>query len=157
MTAMLVTLVLVGIIPSRHKEKLVFWRWNNPLPGCRVFTELAPCDSRIDLDQIEKKYGEIPTNPKKQNNLWYSIYKNYRDKPAVVASHRERLFTRDLTSISLIFLALLPISFFAVGGTLIAKFTYSGFLVFQYLALRIVAKNYGERFACNVLAEVEVS
>lgn len=151
--ALLLTLILTGIIPSQQKEKLVFWRWEHPLPGCRVFTELAPNDPRIDLNQIRQQYGELPTAPEQQNNLWYSIYKEHRDKPTVEASHRDRLFTRDLTAISFILLILLPVSLLAIGDVLTVEVVYSGYLALQYLALRIVAKNYGKRFTCNVLAE----
>src|SRR6266850_998698 len=34
------TVVANGILSSRAKETLVFWRLKNPLPGSRVFTEL---------------------------------------------------------------------------------------------------------------------
>lgn len=153
--ALLLTLVLTGIVPSQQKEKLVFWRLNHALPGCRAFTELAPKDPRIDLERIREQYGQLPTEPEDQNNLWYSIYKQHRGKPTVEASHRERLFTRDLTSVSFIFILLLPISIFYVGDTLSVKIGYTGYMCLQYIALRIVARNYGRRFVCNVLAEVE--
>lgn len=76
--SLLITLVLVGIIASDIKTNIVFHRLKNPLPGCRVFTYLAPKDYRINLDKIEGDYGELPTNPKQQNQLWFSIYKDLR-------------------------------------------------------------------------------
>ncbi|MEX1013836.1 MAG: hypothetical protein WDZ80_01585 [Candidatus Paceibacterota bacterium] len=148
-----ITLILSGILPSEIKSKIVFFKWKNPLPGSRIFTELAQKDSRINLNDIQSKYGDLPTDSAEQNQLWYKIYKQYRSEITIQKSHHDFLFTRDLTSVSFIFLVLFPISIFFISNSLIISITYILYLVVQFILLRQVAKNYGNRFACNVLAE----
>jgi len=151
--APLVTIVLLGVLPSYVKAILVFWRIKDPLPGSRVFTELAKEDQRIDLDRIRQKHGELPESSAEQNRLWYKIYKSHRLKIIVSESHKAFLLTRDIASVSAIFLLCFSLSSFFVSGSLKIKIGYIIFLIAQYLLLSIVARNYGNRFVCNVLAE----
>ena len=52
----LVVLVLSYFLPESMKNKIVYWRLKNSLPGTRAFSELAPKDPRIDLVGLEKRY-----------------------------------------------------------------------------------------------------
>lgn len=151
--APVITIILNGILPTRAKETLVFWKLKNPLPGSKVFSELAKKDSRIDLRKLIQMYGEIPKSAKEQNQLWYKIYKSHESKVAVLSSHRNFLFTRDLTGISAVFLIVLPLVSLIAFGNSIQILFYSLYVILQYLVLSIVARNYGNRFVCNVLAE----
>ena len=58
--APLITVVLLGLLPSDIKAGLVFWRIKHPLPGCRVFTHLIAKDERINPKRLREKYGDLP-------------------------------------------------------------------------------------------------
>jgi len=152
----LLTVILNGTLPNNLKAILVFWEIRNPLPGSRVFTDLALKDPRIDLDKIKQKYGNLPTLPSEQNRLWYKIYKHHKSKITILESHKDFLLTRDLASVSAIFLLCFTLPTIFSSGSIKIKYGYITFLIFQYIILAIVAKNYGERFVCNVLAEESV-
>lgn len=143
-------LVLSFVIPVNIKNVIVFWCLKNPLPGCRVFTELICKDHRIDIKELENKYGKLPTDPREQNTLWYKIYKDRQNEKIVLSSHGKWLLFREIASIALIFALLLsPIS--GVIGCNTASAIYSVLLIMQYLLLRRAAVNAAERFTCNVL------
>ena len=82
-----------------------------------------------------------------------SAYRDAEDDIRIHESHRDSLFSRDLTGYAVIFLVV-----FGVAATLSAlpwKDTgiYVGFLIIQYVALMIAARTYGVRLVCNVLAQ----
>jgi hypothetical protein len=146
-------LVLSGVVKPQLKEKLVFWRWHNPLPGCRVFTELAPADSRINMTLLKKRVRELPNEPEKQNALWYKLFRKYHERVSVLIPHRDFLLARDLSIIALL------LAFAGTGSLAIshAKLTnlilYFVVMILHYFALAVVAQNHGNRLACNVLTE----
>lgn len=146
----LFALFLSYIIPVNLKNIIVFWRIKNPLPGCRVFSALIHRDHRIDIAALESEYGGLPSEPIDENRLWYSIYKVRQNEPIVLSSHGTWLLFRDLTSISAIFLLLLPSMTFAVR-TGVGAFAYLGILLLQYLVISQSARSAGNRFTCNVL------
>jgi hypothetical protein len=151
------TFALNGIISSQFKAKLVFWKIENPYPGCRVFTKLIDKDPRIDKTLLINKYKELPTKPESQNSLWYKIYKNHQYDPMVFNSHRNFLIARDLTALSFSFLIIYTVSFvfmyfsFDISNSWIPFYTI--FLISQYIGFSVVARHYGKRFACNVIAK----
>jgi len=148
----IITIVLNGIIPNSIKEVLVFWKVKNRLPGYRAFSHFAIKDPRVNIESLKDKVGEFPKESKKQNRVWYSLYQQYRDDEIVWGSHRDFLITRDFTSLSFLFLLVF-------GPTLLLfnnsnyVFAYLGYLIIQYLSLSLAARNYGNRFVCNVLAK----
>lgn len=144
-------LLLAYLMPVDIKNTLVFWRMRHPLPGCRVFSVLAPKDSRIDLAALETAHGGLPSSPVDQNRLWYRIYKEHQNEPVVLSSHGVWLLFRDMTAIaSILLIVLATITFLGRGPS--GSLLYSGFLLAQYLVVSQAARNAGERFACNVLA-----
>jgi hypothetical protein len=157
-TSTLITFILNGLLPSNVKAMLAFWRIKNVYPGCRIFTKIINKDPRIDKDILIQMYGELPVDPVMQNKLWYRIYKPIEFDTMIFDSHRNFLISRDLTGISFIFFLIYSVS------ALISKFVFSiNFhwivpyilaLLIQYVVLSIVCRNYGNRFACNVLAKV---
>ncbi len=149
--------ILNGVLSSNVKAILVFWNIRYPLPGSKAFTVLAPKDERINMDKLKEIIGKLPTSPKEQNNLWYSIYKKHQNKIVILNSHKNYLFARDMTSMSALFLILIPLVIIFLGINGIWKFLYSMFLLLQYLLISLVARNYGKRFVCNVLAEESTS
>lgn len=151
--APIISIVLNGLLSSNAKVILVFWRIKYPLPGSRVFSDLAKKDLRINLEKIREKYGYLPEDHAKQNHLWYKIYKIHESKITILDSHKNYLFCRDLTGISAIFLTIFTIFTLIFIGAQISIFYYILYLIIQFLILLIAAQNYGNRFVCNVLAE----
>lgn len=147
----LAVLLLTYFLPESLKNSVVYWRINNPLPGTRVFSELAPKDPRISMLQLENQHGPLPTDPLEENRLWYKIYLSKESDPVVSSSHSRWLLTRDITVIALELSVLFSIGSL-VGLPLHTAITYMSLLVLQYLLFDVVARNSGERFVCNVLA-----
>lgn len=151
-------IVLNGVIDPSNKVRLVFWRWNNSLPGSRAFSQLAKEDPRIDLDSILRIEGEdILNSPEKQNYVWFKrYYKPIKNDPAVMTGHRYYLFTRDYTSLSFIFMLCLPPFGFQYSETYSMLVCYIIVMCAQYLVVRWAAVKYGERFVTTVMALSEI-
>lgn len=150
----IIVLILNGLISNPIKEFLVFWKIKDRLPGCRSFTVLAKTDHRIDIASLENNFGKLPSSPNEQNKLWYKIYKTMSDNELIKGSHKDFLLTRDLCSLSFLFaLIIIPVIFFLLESISI-KYTYASFLIVQYIVISISSRNFGNRFACNVLANV---
>lgn len=152
----LVGSILTGIINaqinSNNKERLVFWKWSHPLPGCRAFTEHLDTDSRIDKDALQKYQAPLPTDPDKQNALWYKWYKEFEDAPAVKQANRKYLFTRDYAGISFVLIISFgPLALWQMASVGIAGIYFS-ILLAQYLLVRQAARNHGVRLVTSVLA-----
>jgi hypothetical protein len=152
--ACVVATVLNGLLSSNTKEKLVFWRRYHVLPGHRAFSEYAKTDSRIDLAQLEKLHGSpLPVDPVEQNRVWYQMYQTVQDKPAVLQVHRDFLLLRDYSGLSVLFVALLGVAAVYAVPSRAALLAYFGFLILQYMVVRIAAATYGVRFVTTVLAQ----
>lgn len=149
----LLAVVGLGLVGSHLKAVLVFWRLRFPLPGCRVFTELAPQDPRIDLQIIASNYGTLPSEPMNQNRLWYKVFREYEENARVADGHRLYLLTRDMTALSVVFLIAFSLAVAIWGYPAKATWIYVAFLLLQFLAASTAARNYGNRFATTVLAE----
>lgn len=151
------TFILNGLLTSNIKASLVFWKRKNALPGYNIFTNLSDEDSRIDKSILKRKYGELPVKPHEQNRLWYKIYKQYEYDPMIFDSQRNFLISRDMASLSIIFIFIFPL----VASILYYLFNipfkwllgYVCILIIQYVVLMIVSRNWGNRFAFNVLAK----
>ena len=148
-----ITIVCNGLLNSRIKVSLIFWRFKNALPGCRVFTDIAKKDQRIDMKELERRLGSLPDDPTEQNIQWYKLYKKHKNSLSVMESHKKYLLCRDLTGLSAIFLFLIPIIFIFSESSFSTKIFYSLYLLLTYIILAIAARNYGNGFVCNVLVE----
>lgn len=146
-------LVLSGIFSSELKAKVVFWKLRHALPGHRAFTKLAPADPRLNLDVLRKSMGNFPSSPEEQNAQWYRLYRKVEDAPPVKHAHWNFLLARDLCSISLVFAVMGTVGLFFGGLPLGLLLTYFVTMILHYLVLLVVARNHGNRFVCNVLAE----
>ena len=147
----IITLVLNGIMSNSVKETIVFWKIKNRLPGCRAFSHFAMRDPRINIESLKNKIREFPKEPDEQNRVWYSLYQQYENDEVVRGSHRDFLLTRDLTSLSFLFLVIFgSISIFYANSVVSMYLIY---LIIQYLILSFSSRNYGNRFVCNVLAK----
>ena len=50
----ILVVIFMGILNAPMKDRIVFWRWNNPLPGCRAFSKPAGKDHRVKLAILSK-------------------------------------------------------------------------------------------------------
>jgi hypothetical protein len=149
----ILAILLSGVLSDAGKARLVFWRWRNPLPGCRVFTQLIDTDPRIDVAALRKKHGEFPQDAHAQNALWYRLYREHKTVPMVWEAHKIYLLTRDMTTIAAVVAALFSIGVVAVSVSTKTAALYIGALLLQYILIASAAQNYGNRFVLDVMSE----
>jgi hypothetical protein len=146
-------IVLSGVISDTMKVRLVFWRWRDPLPGCRAFSALMESDPRINGKVLAAKHGKFPRTPSAQNALWYRIYREHKLKRMIWSAQQVFLLTRDLTAIAACFAVL-----FSAGAALARVdwktwLGYTAVLILQYIVVARAARNYGISFVLDVLSE----
>jgi hypothetical protein len=149
-------IVISGVVneqlSANAKARLVFWRWNDPLPGSDAFSIHMHEDPRIDAAALTKKFGPFPIIRREQNARWFRMYQSVRDEPSVVQAHRFFLLTRDYAGISFLLIIVFgTIGFWQIPSPRTAAI-YLVVLVAQYLLVRQSAKNNGIRFVTTVLA-----
>ncbi|MBI5101570.1 MAG: hypothetical protein HZB33_07040 [Nitrospirae bacterium] len=149
----LATIVLNGIIGDTGKARLVFWKWRNPLPGCRAFSVIMNSDPRIDVQRLRSKLIPIPIDPNEQNAVWYRYYKIHASKQTILEAHRVYLLTRDMAALSGIFAIGFSVAVYVSTTGWELSALYSTVLFAQYLVIATSARNYGIRFVANVLTE----
>jgi hypothetical protein len=150
--AFLFTSVANELLGSDAKARLVFWRWRDPLPGSRAFSEYARRDTRVNVQELERRYGPLPREAGAQNALWYRLYRSIANDGPVVQVHRNYLFTRDYATASALILVTLGVAgIWTITSARIA-IVYAGLLALQYAVVRTAAKNHGIRFVTTVLA-----
>jgi hypothetical protein len=149
----ILAIILSGVLSDAGKARLVFWRWRNPLPGCRIFTDLIGTDPRIDVPALRKKQGEFPQDPQAQNALWFRLYKQHKTSPLVWKAHKIYLLTRDMATIAAVFVVLFSIGVVAISVNWKTSLLYVGALTVQYVLVARAAQNYGNRFVLDVLSE----
>lgn len=149
----LIAIVLSGVLSDTAKARLVFWRWRNPLPGCRAFTELLHTDPRIDVPALIVRLGELPIEPEAQNALWYRLYTQQRMDTRVWEAHKIYLLTRDMASIAAGFVMFFGVAIIVGPVSSKTAATYVAALIAQYLLIASAARNYGTRFVLNVLSK----
>ncbi|MGO9566616.1 MAG: hypothetical protein ACLP5H_03645 [Desulfomonilaceae bacterium] len=147
----LLALLLSYILPPEFKHRIIYLRWNDPLPGSRIFSSLVDKDSRISRKELVKKYGKLPTDPVEQNKLWYKIYKTKQSDEVVLNSHGRWLLFRDIFSILLILIVPATCYTYWKSGVEVGS-VYFGLAAVLLVFLWTTARNTGNRFACNVLA-----
>jgi len=150
----IIAILCVGVLGDTTKARLVFWRWKHPLPGCRVFSSLLKNDPRINADALRVKLGKFPREARAQNALWFEVYRRH-SSTSKVESHRVYLLTRDMTAVAAVFLMAFCAIMLATPTSRGVIGIYALALLAQYLLVATAARNYGNRFALNVIAEVQ--
>ena len=149
-------LLLVGVfgelVNAETKTRLVFWRWRHALPGCRAFSRHMYTDPRIDQDALLEHQSPLPTDPARQNALWYQWYGELRDDDRVRQIHRTYLLSRDWTSAAALILIVAGPMALLQGGWLQQVAWYVAALLLQYLLASSAARNSGVRLVQTVLA-----
>ena len=157
LTAAILIIVLEGLFKNSVKEFLIFWRLKNWLQGQRAFTKIGPNDSRINMERIKTLFHDsLPVNPKKQNNEWFRLYREYQDELQVFYSHKAFLLTRDLASLTVIFIPLAIFGHFLLANMLQMLAYHLSILVILFVGISISARHYSERFVANVLVEASL-
>jgi hypothetical protein len=163
-----IIIVINGLIDKTDKHRLVFWKWNNSLPGSQAYTVYAKEDERFTQDDVltklrdglkgteaerSKEYEEIMASPAKQNDRWYhEVFQPMQDKPAVQQAERNFLFACDYTAISFLMLIVFSAAGYFVINLPVIWGLYCGALVLQYLLVRWAARNYGIEAVKNAFA-----
>jgi len=152
-----VLLMLVNIIPQNIKHKLVFTRFKNEMPACRVH-ELCRKDPRVEYDVLVQRWPDVfsdSIDDNVRNSRWYQqIYKPVKDTKSVLQVHRTFLLYRDAFSgLALIFLATVVWSQIGnpqyIGEIKPVTLLVQGGLVGMSL---IAARFAGNRFVVNAVA-----
>lgn len=152
MAAAILIVVMEGIFSNRIKEVVVFWRLKNRLPGHRAFSYIGPRDPRIDMNKFKHMFPHgPPSNPQEQNAEWYRLFRQHQDKVQVFQSHKAFLLTRDLTSLTIVFIPLGLFGHFLLENKIDMIFYHLMLLFVLYGIISFAARNYGERFVANVL------
>lgn len=155
--AVILATVANGLLSANTKARVVFLRWNNPLPGHRAFSEHAQSDSRVDIRRLKEAIGsELPIDALEQNRVWFSLYKSVEDAPAVTQTHKDFLLMRDYTALAALFLIVFcPLAIYAIQSSKIAAF-YCLMMIGQFAVVRQAAATYGIRMVTNVLAQKSI-
>ena len=155
--AAILIIVLEGIFKNSIKEFLVFWRFRDRLPGHRAFSHIGPNDPRIYMTRLASLFPDgVPEDPKRQTNEWYRLYRNFRDEPQVFFSHKAFLLTRDLASLTVVFIPLAISGHFLLGTTPATITYHLTLLVVLYWLMSLSSRNYAERFVANVLVKASI-
>lgn len=150
--AALVVGLLNNQISANAKARLVFMRWNNPLPGARAFSHYLRSDPRIDVKALASKLGPFPSAPGQQNALWYKLYRSVEAEASVRDAHQHFLFSRDYATMMLLLaIALTPVAEFLTRAPK-PVIGLLAFFAFQFVLAARAARTQGERLVCNVLA-----
>lgn len=139
-------------ISSETKARIIFLRWQDPLPGSQAFTRYMNTDSRVDITALKEKYGPLPTDSRMQNAVWYKLYKSVEEHPSVTQAHRKFLFTRDYACLSLMMIVLLGAAGFFQSPSSKTAVGYFVLLILQFLLASRAARIHGRQFVTNVLA-----
>lgn len=149
-----IVIVLEGLIHSKYKAVLVFWRRKNPLPGSKAFTDIAPNDPRISMDALKAMYPDgLPEDPHDQNSSWYKLYREYNEKPIVYDAHKFFLLTRDLAALTVVLIPFCAVAhlLWSTAASAIAYHVLA--LVVIFIIISLSSQHYGKRFVANVLVE----
>lgn len=145
-------LVLLGVIPSGLRDKLVHWRMKHPLPGSMAFTKIGVDDPRVSLDVLAEQHSSLPTDPAEQGQLFYQIYKKRQNETGVLDAHKSYLAMRDISVLNLMFLLTLgPLAYYMIGSAQ-DVIGYVLMLVLVFFLTSFAAQNYARRMVENVLA-----
>ena len=152
--ASLATYILTEFLSDDTKAILVFLRVSNPLPGCRAFSNYAVTDPRVDPAVLQKKWGELPTDPIEQNRLWYKMLKKQEKMNAhILENHRVFLLLRDSAALALILTTLVALALPFVGTAIGRPWWLLGVLFLEFLGASAAARSVGISLVRNVMAE----
>lgn len=151
----IIALIIMNSVPSKFKEIIIFWKLKNALPGFRWQSKLVCKDSKLNIEILNKKYGKN-LSPQKQQDIWYVVYQRCKNDEAILESHKDYLFARDLCTTTILIIPIIVVIY--ILGKIYFNLHISFFitniiiLVCIYLLLVWVTRNSANRFVCNVLS-----
>lgn len=146
--------VVVELLGSEAKARLIYCRWRQALPGYRAFTVHIHEDGlgRINMKALAARYGALPSDPKAQNAMWYGMLLKNGDAAPVAHAHQRYLLFRDLTWVTLIlFVAAIGVSI-RLGIESPPRLAFLGALFALLMLLWIAAARFGFNLVKTVLA-----
>ena len=146
------SLLLLGLIDPGWRDRIIHWRSRDPLPGCRAFTRVGPLSSHVNMEVLGAQYGPLPLAGKEQNQLFYRIYREFRDDVGVLDAHGRYLAARDIGTITALVMIPLPLLAWWASGNGERVLSYGMVLFLIYVLCVIAAKNYSWRLVEHVLA-----
>lgn len=146
------SLLLLGLINPVWRDRIIHWRWRDPLPGCRAFTSVGPLSSHVNMTVLEAQYGPLPSAGIEQNQLFYRIYREFREDVGVLDAHGRYLAARDIGTITALVMVPLPWLALWASGNAAPAIVYGLALLMIYTLCVIAAKNYSWRMVQHVLA-----
>lgn len=146
------SLLLLGFVPPKWRDRLMHWRWKDPLPGSRAFSKIGPASGNVDMRKLRTEFGALPRAGDKQNALFYRIYRNHREEVGVLDAHGRYLAARDIGTITALLTVTLPWLALWATEDCIKSAIYGACLFVTYALCVIAAKNYSLRMVQNVLA-----
>lgn len=150
--ASLATIAMTRLIPRLWERRLVHLGWEFPLPACHAFSKYAKTDFRVDVQDLQRAYGELPTDGKEQNKLWYKFYlKHQEHNPHIAYHHRVYLLLSDSAMLVLLLLPLVAV-IFGITVTLDTGRTLLALMGIEFLVFRQAAHNAGVELVTDVLA-----
>jgi hypothetical protein len=149
---LLFCVTIQNLLPSNLREVIVFWRFDDRLPGFRAFSKIAQADARINTKRISALGGSPNLSPKQQNELWYQWYMQFPNEPSVWNVGRLYLAYRDLASVIVITSPIAILVWLMSTINIGVIMALIGFILISYLATIIVARNKANELVSNVLA-----
>lgn len=154
-----VLIMLTNILPQSIKHKLVFTRYKDELPACRV-DALCKKDIRVEYKVIAERWPEVFSEDiggAIRNSRWHQqIYQPVKQLSEVSQAHRSFLLYRDaFTGLLLILLGTVTLSLIdheAVGEIKSIVFYLQTILVLTSLLAARVA---GNRFVVNAVVAAQ--
>ncbi|CAH1548954.1 conserved hypothetical protein [Vibrio rotiferianus] len=147
---------LSHLMSPELKSVLVFWRWNNVLPGHR-FIQLSERDRRIDTALLEARVSEfelLKQNNSEQNSYWYKeFYRPSNKQDEVVSTHGAYLLYRDAAAVSFVSAFALLVAK-QLLGEYFSEISYQSLWVFALaiVGFSIAARNAGNRLVTTAVA-----
>ncbi|MXW06843.1 MAG: hypothetical protein F4Z87_01725 [Gammaproteobacteria bacterium] len=148
----IICFVLDGLLSAEMKARIIYWRWQNPLPGSFAFSYHLPREHRADPDRLARTWGKFPADPVQQNRLWYKIYNSVDSDIRVQEAHRVSLYSRDLTGFAGLFLVIFGFSTIIIDARSSISYLFILFLIIQYFVMMSAARRYGVRFVRTALS-----
>ncbi|MXO60916.1 hypothetical protein GRI89_15340 [Altererythrobacter salegens] len=146
------SLLLLGFIPPIWRDRIMHWRWKDPLPGSRAFSKIGPAAANVDMRKLRTEHGAFPRAGDKQNALFYSIYRSHREDVGVLDAHGRYLAARDIGTITALLSVTLPWLAWWATEELVKSAIYGASLLVIYALCVVASKNYSLRMVQNVLA-----
>lgn len=146
------SLLLLGLINPNWRDRIMHWRWHDPIPGCRAFTSVGPLSSHVNMAALGAQYGPLPVTGREQNQLFYRIYREFREDVGVLDAHWRYLAARDIGTITALVMVPLPLLAWWASGAWGRALVYGVALSLVYALCAIAAKNYSWRMVQHVLA-----